>query len=218
MALWVTLPGPGPGICPAILRGHSPSGVIGAPLWVWNLPATFLPDSPFCCVGHNPRDKVACRCGSGGDGGQILASRAHSFYLLSLGYSTAGSFPKCPLGVEDSRAESPQLHGPSLPSPSSPRGAAAGSAAQPGPHVHVQDLQSERGGEAATSAPWSPMGRSWGCGCASPRVRRRGLRDLLAHQERLAHEPLAVIRAQTLLIAHRPPENQVSENSIRKGH
>ena len=111
-ALWVTPPGPVRGTYPAMLRGQSPSGAIGAPrgcgvCWPHSLQVV-----PLAVLATFPWDQTACSGGSGGDRGQILASSSHSFYLLSLGYSTLDSFPECPLGVEASKAESPQLHRP----------------------------------------------------------------------------------------------------------
>ena len=160
----MTPPGPVRGTYPAMLRGQSPSGAIGAPRGCGVCWPQSLQVVPLAVLATFPWDQTACSGGSGGDRGQILASSSHSFYLLSLGYSTLDSFPECPLGVEASKAESPQLHRPPCP-PRPPRGAAS---ARPGPHVHIRDLPSELGEEAATSACWRPVVGSGGVGALLP--------------------------------------------------
>lgn len=135
-------------------------------LRVWSLLATFSPSGPSHCVTF-PWDETACSSGSGGDGRQTLASGSHSFYLLSLGYSTLDSFRECPLGMEASKAELPQLHQPPCP-PHPPHGAAS---ARLGPHIHIQDLPSEPGEEAATATCWSPVVGSGGVGARLPECR-----------------------------------------------
>lgn len=148
--------------------------------------------------------------------GQTLAARAHSFYLLSLGYSTEGSFPKCPLGVEDSKVESRQLHGPSLPSPLfSTRGStwlsstAGTSCSRPGSAIrtgwgssHLGSLESH-GEELWVWVLFSQSAEEGSEGPARP-PGAFGLRTPHCHSR------------QTLLMAHHPPENQVSENSYQE--
>lgn len=106
-----------------------------APLWVWNAPSTFAPNVRFHCVGHIPGDQGACRCGSGGDRRQGWHPE-HTPTCCPGDILLRGPFSKCPVGVGQNKAVTPTPGALPALTLSSPRRAAARSAASLGLRLH----------------------------------------------------------------------------------